>query len=147
MAISSLPVGTVIAWENETIPSGWAVCNGNNGTQDLRDKFIRGASEDGDVGSTGGGGVESHTHTNPDTSERASHDHGGSISLSIGGSAGSTETTSGTGDSAASPNHNHGGSKTATLQSANAHTHTIGDTDSGGSLPPHIKRVFIQRVS
>ncbi len=27
------------------IPAGWALCNGNNGTPDLRDKFLMGAGD------------------------------------------------------------------------------------------------------
>ncbi len=40
--------GFILAWSGSiaTIPAGWALCDGNNGTQDLRDKFIVGASQD-----------------------------------------------------------------------------------------------------
>jgi hypothetical protein len=53
-----------------TIPSGWALCDGSNGTPDLRDRFIAGASQD-DAGVaktnltgalTVSGGSISHTH-------------------------------------------------------------------------------------
>ena len=56
-------------------PTGWVLCNGSNGTPDLRDRFIVGATIGGDttypgvgVGSTGGSAdavVVSHTHTSP----------------------------------------------------------------------------------
>ncbi|HQZ60518.1 MAG TPA: hypothetical protein PLQ39_12655, partial [Acinetobacter sp.] len=32
--------------ESIDIPSGWNLCDGTNGTPDLRDKFIVGASQD-----------------------------------------------------------------------------------------------------
>ena len=38
---------------------GWAICDGTNGTPDLRDSFVRGASANCDSGATGG----SNTHT------------------------------------------------------------------------------------
>lgn len=45
---ASFPVGGIIMWSGTiaTIPSGWALCNGSNGTPDLRDRFIIGASQD-----------------------------------------------------------------------------------------------------
>lgn len=43
-----VPVGGIIMWSGaiSSIPSGWALCNGQNGTPDLRDKFIVGAATD-----------------------------------------------------------------------------------------------------
>jgi hypothetical protein len=37
-----LPSGMVIAWTKSTIPLGWAICNGQNGTPNLRKRFIIG---------------------------------------------------------------------------------------------------------
>ncbi len=53
------------------IPSGWALCDGANGTPDLRDRFILGVSASEDPGETGG----SHTKT-LSTSNLPSHTHG-----------------------------------------------------------------------
>ena len=40
-----LPKGAIIMWYgSNTAPAGWAICNGDNGTPDLRDKFVIGAS-------------------------------------------------------------------------------------------------------
>lgn len=52
----TIPTGTVLSWSGsiENIPKGWALCDGQNGTPDLRGKFIIGASEDYAIGSTGG---------------------------------------------------------------------------------------------
>jgi len=43
-----LPKGIITMWYGNiaSIPTGWALCNGDNGTPDLRDKFIVGAKED-----------------------------------------------------------------------------------------------------
>ncbi len=39
---SAMPVGGIIMWSgtNASIPPGWALCDGGNGTPDLTDKFI-----------------------------------------------------------------------------------------------------------
>ena len=56
---SSIPSGGIILWSGaaNAIPSGWYLCNGSNGTPDLRGRFVVGYSDtdgDYDVGDTGG---------------------------------------------------------------------------------------------
>jgi hypothetical protein len=144
--MDNLPIGTIIAWENAAIPSGWAVCDGQDGRPNLIGKFVRGASSDGQVRATGG--AENHSHTNPGTAKRATHNHGGSKSLSIGSGSGSTSGTVGSGDNSATPGHGHGsGSAGISISDAGAHSHTVPDTSTVGHIPPYITRVFIQRVA
>jgi len=144
--MDNLPIGTIIAWENAAIPSGWAVCDGQDGRPNLIGKFVRGASSDGQVRATGG--AEDHSHTNPGTAKRATHNHGGSKSLSIGSGSGSTSGTVGSGANSATPGHDHGsGSADISISDAGAHSHTVPDTSTVGHIPPYITRVFIQRVA
>lgn len=71
VAQAAFVVGQVIMWYGsaDNIPPGWALCNGQNGTPDLRNRFIVGAGDDYSLGATGGSasGVTSpsgaHTHT------------------------------------------------------------------------------------
>lgn len=63
----SIPAGGIIIWSGSTgsVPSGWLLCDGNNGTPDLRNRFIVGAGDTYSVNSTGGTAdaiVVSHTH-------------------------------------------------------------------------------------
>lgn len=58
-----------------SIPQGWALCNGQNGTPDLRDKFIKGAN--GNPGTTGG--AATHTHADHAALTHADHTLSGSI--------------------------------------------------------------------
>lgn len=53
----SIPSGQIWMWYGTiaTIPAGWYLCDGTNGTPDLRGKFIMGAASDAQVGATGGG--------------------------------------------------------------------------------------------
>lgn len=43
-----LPYGSIMMWYgiSSTVPTGWHICDGTNGTPDLRDRFIVGASAD-----------------------------------------------------------------------------------------------------
>lgn len=59
----SYMLNSIIMWDTDTapIPSGWYLCDGNNGTPDLTDRFILGA---GDTFANGDqGGSTSHDHT------------------------------------------------------------------------------------
>lgn len=49
----SMPIGSIIMFNGkaEEIPSGWAICNGENGTPNLIDRFVLGSTY---AGSTGG---------------------------------------------------------------------------------------------
>lgn len=46
-----------------SIPPGFVLCDGNNGTPDLRDRFIVGAGSIFDVGDTGGAAFHTHDFT------------------------------------------------------------------------------------
>ena len=54
--------GFILNWEGAIvdIPDGWALCNGSNGTPDLRDRFLVGAGNTYAVDDTGG--LLSHEH-------------------------------------------------------------------------------------
>ncbi len=56
----SLPIGSIVIWSGTvaSIPVGWQLCDGTNGTPDLRDKFVVGARQDsGGVAVTGVSGA------------------------------------------------------------------------------------------
>jgi len=142
MPFLNLPIGSIIAWENLAVPSGWAVCNGASGTPNLVDQFILGASVDGDIRSPGG--ALTHVHANPNTDTRPVHNHGGTKNFSVG-SGGNVDTTTGSGVTAASSGHTH--TVGIDIAGADSHSHTIGNTGSTTSLPRYIYRVFIRRIS
>ncbi|HCP45659.1 MAG TPA: hypothetical protein DIU15_06440, partial [Deltaproteobacteria bacterium] len=53
----SIPSGGIIMWSGSTatIPAGWSLCDGTNGTPDLLNRFIKGLSSASvDPGATGG---------------------------------------------------------------------------------------------
>ena len=49
-----IPQGVIVMWSGTTIPAGWALCDGTNGTPDLRNKFVIGAGDKYFAGNTGG---------------------------------------------------------------------------------------------
>jgi hypothetical protein len=77
---AAFPSGGIIIWSGSvaSVPSGWYLCNGSNGTPDLRDRFVVGAGSTYAVAATGGSAnaiVVSHTHTATVTDPGHSHSY------------------------------------------------------------------------
>ena len=54
---SIIPSGLIMMYYGNNIPDGWALCDGTNGTPDLRNRFIIGAGDTYTSGDTGGESV------------------------------------------------------------------------------------------
>ena len=69
---TGIPSGFIGIWSGaaNAIPSGWYLCNGSNGTPDLRNRFIVGAGSGYSVGSTGGANTVTLS-----INEMPAHDH------------------------------------------------------------------------
>lgn len=63
--MSSLPTGIIMIWSGTlgSIPAGWQLCDGTNGSPNLQNYFIRCASSTVPPGTTGGAASHSHTWT------------------------------------------------------------------------------------
>ena len=143
-SLNSIPSGGIILWSGSTasIPSGWYLCNGANGTPDLRDRFVVGAGSSYGVGATGGAAsvalstsnLPSHSYTfSGTTSTGGSHQH--STLVSYEGSFGTI--SSGT---AGIYGGSGFGARDAT-SSNGSHSHTFsGTTSSTGSGTAHENR-------
>lgn len=85
-----IPAGVIVMWSGSTgaVPNGWALCNGGNGTPDLRDRFIVGAGDTYDPGATGGANTVTLTQAQMPSHSHSvgSHSHGaGTLSASNAG--------------------------------------------------------------
>jgi microcystin-dependent protein len=70
---TTIPTGMISLWYGAigSVPTGWYLCDGSNGTPDLRDRFIIGAGSSYAVNATGGvssvtlttSNMPAHTHT------------------------------------------------------------------------------------
>jgi hypothetical protein len=156
-ATPSIPAGCILIWSGSTgsIPTGFVLCDGNNGTPDLRNSFIVGAGNSYTVGQTGGSAnaiVVSHNHTYSGTTsgQSVSHDHttlnpAGGTYQNVGGNFGSDWTTAAYGSTAngsyvtgaASVDHSHTISGTTT---------TSGTSGTGANLPPYYALAYIQKT-
>jgi microcystin-dependent protein len=76
--------GMIIMWSGaiNAIPNGWALCNGQNGTPDLRDRFVVATGSTYNPGNTGGqdsvtlsaNQMPAHSHSGT-TSQAGNHQH------------------------------------------------------------------------
>ena len=118
---ANLPYGTIIWYyglASALTDTGWAICDGTNGTPDLRDRFIVGAGDTYAIGETGGNN-STHQHT------LASTDSGGSHNHSLSATTGNASTSNGTWGV---------GSNAVAI---NPHTHTVGYSTSTNSGHTH----------
>lgn len=84
---AGIPSGGIIIWSGaaNAIPSGYVLCDGNNSTPDLRDRFLVGAGNSYSVADTGGATTDSITVSVSGTTGNASagaafvHPNGNSV--------------------------------------------------------------------
>lgn len=62
----AVPSGCILIWSGSvcSIPSGFVICDGTNGTPDLRNSFVLGAGNNYSVGQTGGATTATLTQSN-----------------------------------------------------------------------------------
>ena len=111
-----IPSGTIVAWYNDgELPDGWLVANGENGTPDLRGKFLQGVGTFSEAGDDPEG-AKFHTHGATLSSKiKPGHPHTLSVTRKQGGDVWLTR---------------------------HLHEHTI-FMDTAPNIPPNFKIVYI----
>jgi hypothetical protein len=144
-----VPAGLVAMWSGSTgsIPVGWYLCNGQNGTPDLRDRFVVGAGNRYGVGATGGSTdatLVSHNHVaSGSTNTAGEHNH-------------STQWTwydGGAGRGLVDPVNPGTGSLFIPTTTAGAHNHdisltisTVGSSATNANMPPYYALCYIMKA-
>jgi hypothetical protein len=140
------PVGSVALWPRalSLVPVGWQVCDGSNGTPDLRKKMLLGLADgEDDDDLLVSGGSDTHYHTNPNANSNGSHGHStGSVVTTYGGTVARQETA-GTSCS----DHNHAHWVTPGIAVGGSHEHAIGNNIAVENKPPHRKLYYIMRMA
>ena len=154
-----VPSGVICMWSgtNANIPSGWYLCDGTNGTPDLRDRFIVGSGSSYTTGNTGGAAsvtlttaqMPSHTHSGPSHT----HSFSGTTSSSGAHSFAARNSYSGWNGAAAGnggqrytlggPNHTH--TFSGTTGSASGTTGSAGSGSSHENRPPYYALAYIMK--
>jgi hypothetical protein len=135
-ASPTLPTGVILIWSGSvgSIPSGYVICDGSNGTPDLRNSFVLGAGNSYTVGQTGGSAdaiVVSHTHTATVTDPGHLHTYSSPVAPGAGGSGAlGTQATANT--------------STATTGITVANS-TTGTSGTNANLPPYYALAYIMK--
>lgn len=150
-----IPPGTILLWSGTiaTIPSGFQLCNGTNGTPDLRDKYIVCAKQD-----SGGAAKTNITGSLLQTGGTITHTH----IIKNKYTSGCTQSLS-TGTGYASMSHSYycaeyGSNSVLTDTYDTGHDHTFNDTHShaihnvctdandNGSVMPFYALAYIMKM-
>lgn len=143
----SLPIGSILAYAGVLgdIPTGWAICDGSNGTPDLTDSFVMGGTL-AQKGQTGGansvtpsGSVSVNNHT-LSISQIPSHNHSykrrhtatNNRTVLTSTARISSEYDSSSGNTGGNSSHNHGANLSLSSQD---------------NKPKYYKSAYIMRVS
>lgn len=155
-SLGNIPIGGIILWSGSinNIPENYSLCNGSNGTPNLTDRFVIGAGDTYDVGSSGGEATHTltisempqHNHANDFTIESdGSHTH--SLSLYKPGSSLSRVLAANAETIQQSP------VGTVRTGSSGTHTHTIsgsiensGNSQPHNNMPPYYALCYIMRM-
>jgi len=141
---TALPTGVISMWSGSiaSIPSGWYLCNGSNGTPDLRNKFIVGAGSTYSVAATGGSAnaiVVSHSHTASSSVSDPGHNH----NMNISGLSGAGRS------SIMGPNtgvYNDVNIASTTGISVVTTVNSTGSSGTNANLPPYYALAYIMKA-
>ena len=103
--IEAFVTGMILLWSgaSNAIPSGFVLCDGNNSTPDLRDRFVVGAGNSYNVGATGGASTVTLS-----TSQIPAHGHSGNAHSHSADFGSHSHSFSGSGSSSHTHNLNGG---------------------------------------
>ena len=131
---NAVPTGGIIMWSGGSVPTGWVLCDGDNSTPDLRNRFIVGAGSNYTGGDTGGSKdavVVSHTHGITDPG----HNH-----------AYGSNNNWGSNQQAAFDARNTLGSFTTNNSTTGVTINTAGESGTSKNLPPYYALAFIMKT-
>ena len=138
----NVAVGSIMIWSGATnqIPAGWQLCDGTNGSPDLRDKFVIGAGNNYNVDDTGGSTTETVNISGSDTVNISASDN-----VTISGTTGTVQQTGGSAYTSmySQANHTHSFSGSATVNITASDTVNISGSDTVNTLPPYYSLCYI----
>ena len=153
--VYSVPSGGIILWSgsSSSIPTGWVLCNGSNGTPNLTDKFVIGAGSGYNVGNTGGSAdaiVVTHSHTT-DSIIEMNNTNGKSLTGSFRNEPHSSGATSGIfSEQNGTFNENSFAGNNGRIISIDAnHRHgmtSAGTSGTNANLPPYYALCYIMKT-
>jgi hypothetical protein len=149
-AATPIPTGGIILWSGSigSIPAGWVLCNGNNGTPDLRNRFIVGAGSTYAVDATGGSAdsiLPTHTHSATSTSVVTDPTHNHTILTSFA-SVGTNSIPSSSNNDGVQASQTTSSASTGITVATTTTNANAGVSATNGNLPPYYALCYIQKT-
>lgn len=155
-----IPAGSIIMWTGTIAPNGWALCDGDNGTPDLRGRFVISFGQGGGLTNRAygaSGGAETHTLT---IDEMPSHGHSGTTTSNGDHSHTQNSVNDDFNGSGTYPNYttpsfaqydSTGSIVWSNVNSNGSHNHTFISASTGGGLahnnmPPFYALAYIMKL-
>ena len=142
--LAGVPSGVIAMWHGSSgsIPSGWYICNGGNGTPNLTGRFIR-----ANTSANGTGGADTHSHSSSlsagshtlSTSQMPSHNHAvpvyqPSANFALNGVGGGL-------------NNVRPSRSTFSTGGSGSHSHSIsGSINSASNVPAYYDLIYIMKA-
>ena len=152
---ATIPAGLISMWSGSigSIPSGWYLCDGSNGTPNLTDRFVIGAGLTYAVNGTGGvstntlveANIPAHTHTATSVVTDPTHRHyvgSNDSTAGFGGDAGNREFVQNANEGNGPATYTNYASTGITVATTNA---SVGSGSSFTNIPPYYALAFIQK--
>jgi len=136
--VSAFVTGMIMMYTGSTAPSGWALCDGQNGTPDLRDRFIVSSGSSYSINNTGGSAdaiVVSHTHTLTDPGH--THTYSRAENVAAGSAEYSSDQTKYNVDY---------GTHTTDSGTTGITVDSAGSSGTNANLPPYYALAFIMKL-
>lgn len=139
------PAGGIVLWSGamDAVPAGWALCDGENNTPDLRDRFVLGAGPNYAAGASGGSATASTSFSGSTGAttlaewQMPSHAHGYTAPARL---------SSGPTDGGYAP-ASTSGATTGYSGSSGAHSHSMSASASVSTLPPYYALAYIMKLA
>lgn len=151
-----VPMGSIIMWYGDitAIPTGWALCDGNNGTPDLRNRFIIGATtstgttpftnitgSNSTIGGSKDATLVSHNHVATVNDPGHFHDYLTAPATPFSGDDGAAD-----GPSVYSVNYKITAQTSTATTDITVGISTEGSASTNANLPPYHALLFIMKV-
>jgi microcystin-dependent protein len=130
---NGVPSGMIAMWSGVSVPSGWYLCDGTNGTPNLTDRFVVGSGNTYSIGDTGGSAdavVVSHTHTITDPG----HSH---TQYSTGPKNNSFDSGTSVGNDSTGP---------TSTETTGISINSSGESGTNKNLPPYYALAYIMKA-